>query len=102
MHLSEMCIVNGTYTRMLQDNMTTSKESYRFVFVNIWAEGREIIQIMTENSDMFSKFFNELIKSSTDHLVIGNVAFSDVNGETAKLWDFIMENKMLNIYGVLV
>ena len=62
LHISEMFFSNGTYNRMIDQGMLPNKPSYRFVFMNIGAGGREIVQILTDNSNplLFSKIFNDL------------------------------------------
>ena len=62
LHISEMFFSNGTYNRMIDQGMLPDKPSYRYVFMNIGAGGREIVQILTDNSNplLFSKIFDEL------------------------------------------
>ena len=83
LHISEMFFSNGTYNRMMYQGMLTDKPSYRFVFRNIGAGGREIVQILTDNSNplFFSRIFddltNRLIVTSKHRDVVENLAKTD-------------------------
>lgn len=68
LHISEMCFVGGTYSRMLDEAMMQDIPKYRYVFKHCGAGGREILQILHENSNpiMFEKIYKMLVNELVD------------------------------------